>query len=271
MKLKKLFWNRSNAIKAFPVSHILLLAISALLIIEIYWSFDNASSTLLIALCFAFLLSCLWPIFIIHSNLKNKSTINRILQTASIILWGIYYYILTKIDNLFDATYSESLIYFWIIILAGILIPLLIAILHKKEENKIWFSWTSLIVSLIFWWIAWNIVRWWISWALWSIEALFDVNIDSDWYSYIWILSNILLAWSFVFNYYLTLLEGINQKKSEFKIGPSRIRKIFWSFIFLPIALIYLLIFWAYWVKILVTGVWPRWIIVWLWIWYFAL
>ena len=271
MKLKKLFWNRNNAIKTFPISHILLLAISTLLICEIYGSFDGISDRLLLALWFAFLLSCLWPIFLIHSDLRNKNTINRTLQVLAIILWAIYYFIISKIDNLFNATYSESLIYFWVIILAGILIPLLIATLHRKEEAKIWFSWTSLLTSLIFWWIAWSIVRWGIAWAFWSIEALFDVNIDSDRYAYIWVLSEVLLAWSFVFNYYLTLVENINQNKSEFKIEPSRIRRIFWTFIFLPLALIYLLIFWAYWVKILITGVRPRWIIVWLWIGYFVL
>ncbi len=272
MKLKKLFWNWNNAIKTFPVSHILLVAISAIWIWNIEWILsDYFSYRILIALAFSFLVSCLWPIIQIHCNLKNKNAINRILQISSLVLWWIYYFILTRIKNVFDATYSESLLYFWVIILAVLLIPLLIALLHRKEESKIWFSWNSLIISLIFWWIAWNVVRWWIAWAFWSIEALFDVNIISERYSYIWVLSNILLAWSFVFNYYLTLIEGINSNKSEFKINSSRIRRIFWSFIFLPLALIYLLIFWAYWIKILFTWVWPNWIIVWLWIWYFSL
>ena len=83
-------------------------------------------------------------------------------------------------------------------------------------------------------------------------------------------ISEILLAWSFVFNYYLTLTEEIN-KKSDFEIKPSRLRRIFWSFIFLPLALIYLAIFGAYGIKILITWIRPKWIIVRLWIWYFAL
>jgi len=260
MKLKKLFWNWNNAIKTFPISHILLLTISIIWIWNIEWSFsEHFSYRLLIALAFTFLLSCLWPIIKIHSNFKNKNTTNRIIQISALILWWIYYFILTRIDNLFDATYSESLTYFWIILLAIITIPLLIALLHKKEEPKIWFSWNSLIISIIFWWIAWSVVRGWIAWAFWSIEALFDVNIHSNRYLYIWVLSEILLAWSFIFNYYLTLVENINNKKSEFVIQPSRIRKIFWSFIFLPLALIYLIIFWAYWIKILITWIRPNW------------
>jgi len=272
MKLKTLFWNWNNAIKTFPISHILLVVVSAIWIWNIEWVFsDHFTYRKLIALAFTFLLSCLWPIIQIHSNLKNKNRINRILQIASLVLWWIYYFILTRVENLFDSTYSEWLLYFWIIIIAALLIPLLIAILHKKEETKIRFSRESLIASIIFWWIAWSIVRWGIAWAFWSIEALFDVNIASERYWYIWVLSDILLAWSFVFNYYLTLVEDINNNKSEFTINPSRIRRIFWSFIFLPLALIYLLIFWAYWIKILITQNWPSGIIVWLWIWYFIL
>ena len=212
MKLKKLFWNWSNAIKTFPISHILLLAISLILIWNIEWSLsDHFTYRNLIALSFTFLLSCLWPIIKIHSNYKNKNAINWILQIAALILWWIYYFILTRIDNVFNATYSEWLLYFWVIIIATLCIPLLIALLHKDQEPKIRFSRESLITSIIFGWIAWSIVRWWIAWAFWSIEALFDVNIDSDWYWYIWVLSDILLAWSFVFNYYLTFLMWMNE------------------------------------------------------------
>ena len=269
MKLKELFWNWANAIKVFPVSHIILLLISIVWIFQVEWIIDLDSPDLIFCLVLAFIISCYWPLFIVHSNLKNRNVINRTLQIWSIILWWLYFILLHNID-FDDLTYSESLVYVRILPLVLLWIPLIIAILHKKQESKIWFSWTSLFISIIFWWIAWSIIWWWISWALASIEALFDVNIDSDLYTDIWFLSEILLAGSFVFNYYLTLTKNIN-KKTDFKINPYRLRKIFGSFIFLPLAVIYLLIFWSYWIKILITWVWPKWIIVWLWIWYFTL
>ena len=269
MKLKKLFWNRTNAIKTFPVSHILLIILSIIWILQVEDIIDLDSPDLIFALILAFIISCYWPLFLIHSNLKNKNMINRILQIWSIIMWWLYYAILYN-TNLDDLSYSESLLYLRIIPLVLLWIPLIIALLHKKHEQKIRFSRTSLFISLVFWWIAWSIVRWWISGALASIEALFDVDIDSELYADIWIISEILLAGSFVFNYYLTLTEEIN-KKSGYEIKPSRLRRIFWSFIFLPLALIYLAIFWAYGIKILITWIRPKWIIVRLWIWYFAL
>ena len=269
MKLKKLFWNRTNAIETFPVSHILLIILTIIWILQVEGIIDLDSSDLIFALILAFIISCYGPLFLIHSKTKNKNLINRILQIWSIILWWLYYVLLHNID-LDDLNYSESLLYVWLLPLALLWIPLIIALLHRKSESKIRFSWTSLFIAIVFGWIAWSIVRWWISGALASIEALFDVNIDSDLYADIWFISEILLAWSFVFNYYLTLTEEIN-KKSDYEIKPSRLRRIFWSFIFLPLALIYLAIFWAYGIKILITWIRPKWIIVRLWIWYFAL
>ena len=269
MKLKKLFWNWINAFETFPVSHVLLVILTIIWILQIEWIIDLDSPDLILWLILAFIISCYWPLFLIHSKIKNKNLINRILQIWSIILWWLYYITLYNTD-LDDLTYSEWLLYLRILPLALLWIPLIIALLHKKHEQKIRFSWTSLFIAIVFWWIAWSIVRWWISGALASIEALFDVNIDSDLYGDIWMISMVLLAWSFVFNYYLTLTEEIN-KKSDFEIKPSRLRRIFWSFIFLPLALIYLAIFGAYGIKILITWVRPKWIIVRLWIWYFAL
>ena len=268
MKLKKLFWNWTNAIKTFPVSHILLLFLTILWIWEVEWFIDLDSGELVFATVLAFIFSCYGPLFLIHSSIKKVNIINRIFQIWSIILWCLYYILLYNI-NLDDITYSEWLLYIWIIPLALLWILLFIALFHRKEGSKIRFSRTSLFISLVFWFIAWSIVRWWISGALASIEALFDINIDSDLYEDIWFISEILLAGSFVFNYYLTLTENIN--KSDFEIKPSRLRKIFWSFIFLPLALIYLAIFGAYGIKILITWIWPKWIIVWLGIWYFVL
>ena len=269
MKLKKLFWNRTNAIETFPVSHILLIILTIIWILQVEGIIDLDSPDLIFALILAFIISCYGPLFLIHSKSKNKNLINRALQIWSIILWWLYYVLLHNID-LDDLNYSESLLYVWLLPLALLWIPLIIALLHRKSESKIRFSWTSLFIAIVFGWIAWSIVRWWISGALASIEALFDVNIDSDLYADIWFISEILLAWSFVFNYYLTLTEEIN-KKSDYEIKPSRLRRIFWSFIFLPLALIYLAIFWAYGIKILITWIRPKWIIVRLWIWYFAL
>jgi hypothetical protein len=52
------------------------------------------------------------------------------------------------------------------------------------------------------------------------------------------------------------------EQDEDIDIEDSRIRKIFGVYIFLPLAFVYLAIFLAYGIKILVSGVWPKGIIV---------
>ena len=170
MKLKKLFWNWTNAIETFPISHILLVILTIIWILQIEWIIDLNSPDIILSLILAFIISCYWPLFLIHSNIKNKNLINRTLQIWSIILWWVYYILLHNTD-LDDLTYSEWLLYLRILPLVFLWIPLIIALLHRKHEQKIRFLRTSLFISIVFWRIAWSIVRWWISGALASIEA----------------------------------------------------------------------------------------------------
>ncbi|MCR5411739.1 MAG: DUF4153 domain-containing protein [Patescibacteria group bacterium] len=58
--------------------------------------------------------------------------------------------------------------------------------------------------------------------------------------------------------------------QNEEIIESSRLRKIFGCYIVLPLLLIYFAIFFAYGLKILITGTWPKGLIVWLGISYFV-
>ena len=52
------------------------------------------------------------------------------------------------------------------------------------------------------------------------------------------------------------------EEEQDIDIQASRTGKIFGVYIFLPLAFVYLAIFLAYGVKILVSGIWPKGIIV---------
>jgi hypothetical protein len=72
-----------------------------------------------------------------------------------------------------------------------------------------------------------------------------------------------LLGGSFVFNHYLFALKQMPvEEDQDIDIQLSRTGKIFGVYIFLPLAFVYLAIFLAYGVKILVSGIWPKGIIV---------
>jgi len=97
-----------------------------------------------------------------------------------------------------------------------------------------------------------------LSGALASVEELFDLNFISwHWYEYFAAFSLIFLAGSFTFTYFLQL-----HKQQEEQIVSSRLRKIFGCYIVLPLLLIYFAIFFAYAIKILITGTWPKGIMV---------
>lgn len=68
----------------------------------------------------------------------------------------------------------------------------------------------------------------------------------------------IFLAGAFMLNYYfISVKQRLLDHKSEFVLYSSRVERVFGMYIFLPLMLVYLLIFLAYGVKIVWTGQWP--------------
>ena len=257
-----------NTLQAFPLAHLVLLVLTVLIIWETAWWWSHRSIHQLdIALALMFFLSLYWPLLSLHHT-KWKSQAMRIsnycLQGLAFVLWALYFYFLQGVV-LSNMLYWTALLYFWVFPLAIAWIFLLIWWLSRKSSDGIRLSWINIIKAVCFWILAWLIVYWGLSWALASIEALFDINLSYHWYRYFWAFSMVFLSGSFILNYYLI------EKESVALIWKSRVRTIFWSYIILPLALIYLAIFLAYWIKILITWNWPKWIIVWLWYWYFSL
>ena len=133
----------------------------------------------------------------------------------------------------------------------------------RKNEKKIWYSWMCIFQSLVFWLLAWIVVWGGLSAAILSIEKLFELDFSGDLYWYFAAFSFILLGGSFVFNHYLFAIKQMPvEEEQDIDIQASRTGKIFGVYIFLPLAFVYLAIFLAYGIKILVSGVWPKGIIV---------
>lgn len=268
LKIKKLFGNIWNSIKAFPLSHLLLLSLTVFTIIWIYGDWTQNLRNLMISNCLALLLSAFYPIYALHVWDKGKSKLKFWLWIIIPILAFVAYYLI--LSNVTWDTYAENIKYFGIFVLVVIWLFLLIAIISQKKQWQTWYSWLSLVLTPVLWAIACWVIWWWISWALASVEALFDVYIESEVYQVVRAISWLLISWSFMINYFQYLISN-EWKIQDSNMWNSRLRKIFGNYIFLWLTIIYISIFVAYAIKILVTWVWPRWIIVWLWIWYFVL
>lgn len=269
MKIKKLFWNLTQTWKLFLLSHISLVALTTVVMCEILWNVDNYEK-LLLSLILIFLLSLFWPMAKIHSSGSSKlhsQTFYIISQVVAAVLWTLYYIIVPSEIPWF---YASELRYLWIFLIVIIWIFLFVSFLVRNNENKTRYSRSEILVSWFFWVAASGILFWGVAWALAAIEALFDVYISSDRYECLWAITMILIDWALILNFYYTAMLEL-PKKIDFSLEPSRMRKIFGSYIFLPLSIIYLLIFFFYWLKILITGVWPKWVIVWLWLGYFGL
>ena len=268
-KLSSIFWNWINAIKRFPIAHLIALFVT---VVFCRWVkqrdvFTIETERLFLASVVAFVLSLFWPLWFEKSgNSKKEKIINISAQIFSLVLWLIYYLCIRNVD-LDRMSVSASLTYLWPVILAFSLLFLLIAIRYKDDERLAIKSYMNIFWWVVVGWLVWLIVRGGVSGAIRSFkELIYNPARDMrkiHWY--VWCLSLILLATSFGLNYYLV------RNWDDKEIKPTWINKVFWTYIFVPLTLLYLAICVLYGLKILITGVWPKWVLVWLGFGYFAL
>lgn len=270
-KITRFFWNWTLAFKKFPVAHLSLLALSVYLCSLI--ATETEPKATLFSAVLVFLLALFGPLFCLHATWAEKKRFKWFdwgSQIFAVLAWIGYYFILDKAGE--NIVHAQGLTLFGILGLLFVGVFVFQAWRFRSHENKIWFSWSGIVQSVIFGVLAGLIVWGGLSGALGSVQALFDVDVSYKRYSYFWAFSMVMLAGSFMLNHYIfSTLELPNEANKAIEIPLSRTRTIFWSYIFLPLALIYLLIFLAYGVKILMTGIWPNGIIVWLGVGYFAL
>ena len=260
-KRREIFSNRWQSLMQFPSAHLALVFLMGVEMREIYHSM---SEILLIKLVAAWLLTLLIAVLGSVYVLHQKPCKNRICyafwgsQLLAILCWIWYFFLVEE-----RFVYSENLFQYGILLLLVLVIFAVIAFLMWKNEKKIWYSWISIFQSLAFWLLAGIVVWGGLSAAILSIEKLFELDFSSDLYWYFAAFSFILLGGSFVFNHYLFAIKQMPvEEEQDIDIQASRTGKIFGVYIFLPLAFVYLAIFLAYGIKILVSGVWPKGIIV---------
>ena len=203
-------------------------------------------------------------VFRYTQKLSKKQRLQRAIQGVGVLLVALYYVLAQSWQTGF---LSESFLFIGILLLAFIGI-FAIAPVFLSQQQKVWLEWSNIFVSILLGILAGLVVWGGLSGILASLEELFDVSISYKWYQYFGAFSLILLTGSFALNNYL-IHSKIHQNVDE--IPHNATRRIFGVYIFFPLAVIYFLIFFAYGIKILITGVWPKGIIIRLGIGYFIL
>lgn len=193
---------------------------------------------------------------------KESSTSSFIAQVIFLLIGGVFYYFIANIDFDTLSTVNQTLIA-GSVVFAYIILIASIAWWKVRNEmfTRMWRR--EMLTSVIIGLLAGLILRGWLSASIKSIEYLFGLDFNSNIYEHIGIICVLLVGGT------IMLTNFINQKWDEIPVY-NRIMRIFGQYIFLPLTIIYWIILLSYGVKILLTGVWPEGIIIYMVLWYVA-
>ena len=273
-KLLKVLRNWGKTFQLAPISYLLLAGLTGYVVwlistdIMPFGNGDETHIAVIWSLIFAFIFSCYGLLF--QTNRSKKTTkhqwMSLWLQAFALpVGYGIYRWFLFLIDiwGIGNKFYGIQFIAAWGLIILGIF--LLIGFLWREREKGAWLSWNIFLQSVWLWGLA-SLVLWiGISGSIFSIDMLFfDRLSDGELYECLAAICFIFVNGTFILNYYNYSLEETIPKDetSDFTFLPSKARKIFGNYIFLPLTILYFLILFAYVIKIAITGIWPKEIVV---------
>ncbi len=280
-RIYKFFSQWAISLEHFPIAHILLAFICILIIVNVYMGYEpilqKEISRFIVASILAFPLTLIPGV--IQSSTKNKknqdssniieskktSSKKHLLNTKpristyfiwqflALIVWVVYYIFLP--NNVENVVTSIGLRIIGSIVLSFLLIFFIIARIKKNDEAFTWTWRKGVIESVLIGWIAGAIIWGGISACIKSIEFLFNVEFSSgNIYEYVGTVSMIFITGS------IALLYFTNQE-NEMPVY-TRLNRIFWQYIFLPLTIVYWLILISYGVKILLTWIRPTWTVI---------
>lgn len=273
-KLLKILRNWGKTFQLAPISYLLLAGLTGYVVwlistdIMPFGNGDETHIAVIWSLIFAFIFSCYGLLF--QTNRSKKTTkhqwMSLWLQAFALpVGYGIYRWFLFLIDiwGIGNKFYGIQFIAAWGLLILGIF--LLIGFLWREREKGAWLSWNIFLQSVWLWGLA-SLVLWiGISGSIFSIDMLFfDRLSDGELYKCLAAICFIFVNGTFILNYYNYSLEETIPKDetSDFTFLPSKARKIFGNYIFLPLTILYFLILFAYVIKIAITGIWPKEIVV---------
>lgn len=187
----------------------------------------------------------------------TKNTTRSTVMLAAVMLLGLYWWTLPN-----DPDGNGSL---WItrhiFLCLGSFVALAWAPFWKQNvDNRILWLWCSqlignLVVTLFFAGVLFGGT----AAALWSIDALFGLDIDGELYGDLWVIVAALFSPLF-------FLSQFDRAPTKLKVpkNVSAFMGIFTKYIMTPLATGYLVILYAYTAKILITWEWPKNVLGWL-------
>ena len=179
------------------------------------------------------------------------------LMLAGVLLLGLYFWSLPSDPN----TQGSLWVVRHIFLILGSFIALSWSPFWKQGvSNKILWLWSSQIIGSLVVTLFFALVLFLgLAAAVWSTEMLFDLDFDENLYLDIWITIAALFSPLFFLSQFISTPEKLKEPKSV-----SGFMGVFTKYIMTPIAVIYMVILYAYTAKILITWEWPKNVLGWL-------
>lgn len=246
----------------YPISMILTSALCVLWILLNHYDYDGIyiDNIGAAAIAVGMILPASIATYIYKYN-KWSNSIFWIVQIILFILWVVEYIYLNSIwlDNI--TLYKW--IYHVIFIAMSIVSIFVVYYINQKDDKKLRFVDSQIIYSIFIslWFVAAIVL--WIAGIFGSLDYLFDVNVNWDYYRDICIFV-LTVVWISMF---LGNIDDLDDNDMNYRPIIYKFAK----YVLLWLLGIYSVIFLAYGVKILITGDWPKWQLVYMTIWYFVL
>lgn len=230
-----------------PVLFSFVVTVLAIISIENSYSFDNAP------LLFRFLLTSglAIPLFIavqlLNERLETHKKIQYLTQFAGFVLLVLYFF------NISDVFYTRTIIRFFAY-LGMLALSISFAPFIGFRQNTAFWQFNSILLVRFLRTALYGIILYVaVSLAFVAIEQLFDVSFGEELYFQLWvIISAFFGTWFFLaaIPRYIDKLDHISDY--------SNALKIFVQFILIPIVILYSLILYAYFIKVIAMWEWPH-------------
>lgn len=189
---------------------------------------------------------------------ETTTHFNRgLIMLGGTLLLGLYFWVLPADKN------SEGTMWLTrhIFLILGSLVTLSwVPFWKRNASNKTLWLWCSQLIGSIVITAFFGVVLFLgLAAALWSVERLFDLEIDGKFYFDIWIIVAGLFCPLFFLSQFELKPEQLKEPKTV-----SPFMGIFTKYIMSPLSLGYLVILYAYTAKILITWEWPKNVLGWL-------
>jgi len=250
--ISNMFSSIKEILQRFPfvvINAVTLLITSILFVHQDHFKFSNDVETILLKMSLVLSLGIAFH-FAIHTLRERKnlsSLIGYLLHGFGIVGSAALYFLYSKPNTEFAI----------LLVCYGLFSHLIVAFLAFWNDNDSMAFWKfnkDLFLRFLLAALFSAVLYAGIAGAIGSFDLLFSIEVESEIYGDLFLLISLLFNTLF----FLSGVPKLNEETQEEELSYPKSLKIFTQFVLLPLVVIYLLIMYAYTIKIIILWDWPR-------------